>query len=179
MLESRTVITIRQRKNVKSKVRTHLLIGVACLNPVDSFSNFDINKILRMAGLYPNDFGENIMVTLKNQLETYIVDVRDVDERFSNLKGLCDLSEELVKTKKYFNYPLVFPLVKFALLLSVAIAKVEIDFPAMKLIKSELRNRMDDGFMSNCTRVNGDPKQNMWIIKSEGLVVAESINYLK
>ncbi|XP_059281283.1 uncharacterized protein LOC132034977 [Lycium ferocissimum] len=60
--------------------RTDLLIGVACLNPVDSFSSFDINKILRMAELYPDDFGEDIMVTLKNALETYIVDVCDVDE---------------------------------------------------------------------------------------------------
>ncbi|KAG5616831.1 hypothetical protein H5410_016655 [Solanum commersonii] len=31
----------------------HLLIGVACLNPVDSFSSFDIKNILRMAELYP------------------------------------------------------------------------------------------------------------------------------
>ncbi|XP_060214793.1 uncharacterized protein LOC132641730 [Lycium barbarum] len=129
---------------------TDLLIGVACLNPVDSFSSFDINKILRMAELYPDDFGEDIMVNLKTQLETYIVDVRDVDERFSNLKGLGDLSKELVKAKKHLNYPLVFRLVKFALLLPVATAKVERAFSAMKLIKSELRNRMDDEFMSGC-----------------------------
>ncbi|KAM3246860.1 hypothetical protein P3L10_008627 [Capsicum annuum] len=141
-----------------SEVRTDLLIGVACLNPVDSFFNFEIKKILRMAELYPNDFGENIMVTLKNQIETYIVDIHDVDERFSNLKGLGDLSEELVKTKKYFNYPLVFRLVKFALLLLVATAAVERVFLAMKLIKSELRNRMDDGFMSSRMRKERETK---------------------
>ncbi|KAM3202206.1 hypothetical protein P3L10_029830 [Capsicum annuum] len=133
-----------------NKVRKYLLIGVACLNPVDSFVNFDINKILRMTELYPDDFDENIMVTLKNQLQTYIIDVRDVNERFSNLKGLGNLSEELVKTKKYFNYPLVFRLVKFALLLPVATATVERAFSAMKLIKSELRNRLDDDFISSC-----------------------------
>ncbi|XP_060203030.1 uncharacterized protein LOC132631472 [Lycium barbarum] len=130
--------------------KTDLLIKVACLNPVDSFSSFDINKILRMVELYPDDFGEDIMVTLKNQLETYIVDVRDVDERFSNLKGLGDLSKELVKAKKHLNYPLVFRLVKFALLRPVATATVERVFLAMKLIKTELRNRMDDDFMSGC-----------------------------
>ncbi|XP_016490210.2 uncharacterized protein LOC107810007 [Nicotiana tabacum] len=68
-----------------NEVTTNLLVGVACLNPVDSFSSFDINKILMMVELYPDDFDENIMVTLKNQLETYIVDVHDVDKRFSNL----------------------------------------------------------------------------------------------
>ncbi|XP_049378286.1 uncharacterized protein LOC125843104 [Solanum stenotomum] len=66
-----------------NEVRTDLLIGVACLNPVDSFSSFDIKNILRMTELYPDDFGETVMVTLRNQLETYIVDVRDVDKRFS------------------------------------------------------------------------------------------------
>ncbi|KAH0746043.1 hypothetical protein KY285_007700 [Solanum tuberosum] len=133
-----------------NEVRTDLLIGLACLNPVDSFSSFDIKNILRMAELYPDDFGENVMVTLRNQLENYIVDVRDVDKRFSNLKGLGDLSEMLVKVKKHLNYPLVFRLIKFALLLPVAIATVERAFSAMKLIKSELRNRMDDDFLSSC-----------------------------
>ncbi|KAG5597843.1 hypothetical protein H5410_039075 [Solanum commersonii] len=121
-----------------NEVRTDLLIGVACLNPVDSFSSFDIKNILRMAKLYPDDFGENVMVTLRNQLETYIVDVRDVDKRFSNLKGLGDLSEMLVKVKKHLNYPFVFCLRKFVLLLSVATATVERAFSAMKLIKTEL-----------------------------------------
>nr|XP_009797909.1 PREDICTED: zinc finger MYM-type protein 1-like [Nicotiana sylvestris]XP_009797910.1 PREDICTED: zinc finger MYM-type protein 1-like [Nicotiana sylvestris]XP_009797911.1 PREDICTED: zinc finger MYM-type protein 1-like [Nicotiana sylvestris]XP_009797913.1 PREDICTED: zinc finger MYM-type protein 1-like [Nicotiana sylvestris]XP_009797914.1 PREDICTED: zinc finger MYM-type protein 1-like [Nicotiana sylvestris]XP_009797915.1 PREDICTED: zinc finger MYM-type protein 1-like [Nicotiana sylvestris]XP_00 len=133
-----------------NEVTTNLLVGVACLNPVDSFSSFDINKILMMAELYPGDFDENIMVTLKNQLETYIVDVRDFDERFSNLHGLVDLSKTLVKTKKHLNYSFVFRLVKFALLLPVATATVERTFSAMKLIKSELRNRMNDEFMSGC-----------------------------
>ncbi|XP_049343187.1 uncharacterized protein LOC125807502 [Solanum verrucosum] len=130
-----------------NEVRTDFLIGVACLNPVDSFSSFDIKNVLRMVELYPDDFGENVMVTLRNQLETYIV---DVDKRFSNLKGLGNLSEMLVKVKKHLNYPLVFRLIKFALLLPVATATVERAFPAMKLIKSELRNRMDDDFLSSC-----------------------------
>ncbi|XP_075074902.1 uncharacterized protein LOC107795002 [Nicotiana tabacum] len=45
---------------------TDFLMGVACLNTVDSFSIFDIKKILRMAELYPDDFDENIMITLEN-----------------------------------------------------------------------------------------------------------------
>ncbi|XP_047253545.1 uncharacterized protein LOC124887695 [Capsicum annuum] len=108
-----------------NEVIIDLLIGVACLNPVDSFSSFDINKILRMTKLYLDDFDENIMVTLRILLDTYIVDVRHVDGRFSNLKGLGDLSEELVKTKKHFNYSVVFRLIKFALLLLVSTATVE------------------------------------------------------
>ncbi|KAH0768458.1 hypothetical protein KY285_004329 [Solanum tuberosum] len=46
------------------------------------------------------NFGRSQRKVAKNQLETYIVDVRDVDKRFSNLKGLGDLSEMLVKLKE-------------------------------------------------------------------------------
>ncbi|KAG5572106.1 hypothetical protein H5410_061872 [Solanum commersonii] len=103
-----------------NEVRTDLLIEVACLNPIESFSSFDIKNILRMAELYPDDFGKNVMVTLRNQIETYIVDVRDVDRRFSNLKRLGDISEKLVKVKKHLNYSLVFRLIKFVLLIATA-----------------------------------------------------------
>ncbi|KAG5607267.1 hypothetical protein H5410_028759 [Solanum commersonii] len=77
------------------------------------------------------------MNTLENQLASYIVDVRDVDERFSDLNGLCDLSKRLVQTKKHSNYPLEFHLVKLALLLPVATASVERAFLAMKFIKND------------------------------------------
>ncbi|KAH0634798.1 hypothetical protein KY284_037584 [Solanum tuberosum] len=63
-----------------NEVTTDLLHGVACLNPVDSFSNFNIRKIMRMAKLYPDDFDEFSMNALENQLATYIIDVRDMDE---------------------------------------------------------------------------------------------------
>ncbi|XP_019267378.1 PREDICTED: uncharacterized protein LOC109244700 [Nicotiana attenuata] len=62
------------------EVTTDLLLGVACLNPADSFSNFDIEKILRLAELYPDDFDKYSMVDLRFQLQNYIVDVRDHDK---------------------------------------------------------------------------------------------------
>ncbi|XP_060210991.1 uncharacterized protein LOC132638013 [Lycium barbarum] len=133
---------------------TDLLLGIACLNPTDSFSSFNIEKILRLAELYPGDFDKHARIDLRFQLENYIVDVRDHDKRFSDLKGLCDFSKKLVETKKHGTYPLVFRLVKFALLLPVATATVERAFSAMKLIKTDLRNRMDDELLSGCLDSN-------------------------
>ncbi|XP_019244388.1 PREDICTED: uncharacterized protein LOC109224257 [Nicotiana attenuata] len=121
---------------------TDLLHGVACLNPIDSFSSSHIRKIMKMAELYPDDFDEYRMSALENQLASYIIDVRDFDERFSNLNGLSDLSKRL-ETKKHSAYPLVFLLVKLASLLPVATATVERTFSAMKFIKNDFRNRMD------------------------------------
>ncbi|XP_016574231.2 uncharacterized protein LOC107871887 [Capsicum annuum] len=133
-----------------NEVTSDLLNGVACLNPIDTFSSFDIQKILVMAKLYPDDFDEFNMRVLENQLVNYIIDVHDIDKRFSNLGRLGELSRKLVETKKHLTYPLIFLLVKFALLLPVATASVERAFSAMKYIKNDLRNRMDDEFLDGC-----------------------------
>ncbi|XP_015163889.1 zinc finger MYM-type protein 1-like [Solanum tuberosum] len=130
-----------------NELTSDLFHGVACLNPVNSFSSFDIEKIMRRTELYPDDFDQFSMGVLQNQLANYIIDVRDTDKRFSDLGGLGELSRKLVETKKNLTYPLIFRLVKFALLLSVATATVERAFSAMKYIKNDLRNRMDDEFL--------------------------------
>ncbi|XP_075109014.1 uncharacterized protein LOC107767866 [Nicotiana tabacum] len=95
-------------------------------------------EILRLAKLYPDDFDKYSMVDLRFQLQNYIVDVRDHDKRFSGLKGLGDLSIKLVETKKHGTYPLVFQLVKFALLLPVATATVERTFSFLRLTPSPI-----------------------------------------
>lgn len=89
---------------------------VACLNSVNLFSSFDIEKIMRMSELYPNDFDQFSMGILQNQLVNYIINVRDTDKRFYNLGGLGELSRELLEIKKNLNYLFIFLLVKFALL---------------------------------------------------------------
>ncbi|KAG5572475.1 hypothetical protein H5410_062241 [Solanum commersonii] len=134
----------------RRKVTSDLLNGVSCLNPIDSFSSFDIKKIMRMTELYPDNFDGSNMRALENQLVNYIIDVRDIDEKFSNLGGLGELSRKLVEIKKHLTYSLVFLLVKFALLLPVATTTVERAFSAMKIIKNDLRNRMDDEFLDGC-----------------------------
>ena len=66
------------------------------------------------------------------------------------LKGVSDLCRKLVETKKYTSFPLVFLLVKLALILPVATATVERVFSAMKIIKTDLRNRIGDDFLYHC-----------------------------
>ncbi|XP_075107010.1 uncharacterized protein LOC142179993 [Nicotiana tabacum] len=85
------------------QVTAYLLHGIACLNPINSFSSFDIRKIMRMIELYPDDFDEFSMDALENQLASYIIDVRDIDERFSDLHGLCNLSKRFSSDKKTFK----------------------------------------------------------------------------
>ncbi|PKU61485.1 hypothetical protein MA16_Dca028816 [Dendrobium catenatum] len=89
------------------------------------------------------------LVILDNQIENFIVDMRSNDA-FMNLKGLGELAQKLVETRKHDIFPLVFSLIKLALILPIATATVERAFSAMKIIKNRLRNRMGDSWMNDC-----------------------------
>lgn len=82
-----------------------LHVTLVCM---DSFSSFGIKNTMRMTELYPSI---EFSLTALDQLATYIIDVHDIHERFSNLYGLCDLSRKLVLTKKHLKFPFAFHLV--------------------------------------------------------------------
>ncbi|XP_012843386.1 PREDICTED: zinc finger MYM-type protein 1-like [Erythranthe guttata] len=109
---------------------TELLSLISCLDP--SNSEFD-------------DCG---LIVLANQLENFIRDVRS-DQDFSNMVGASRLAEKLVAKRKHITYPSVYLLLKLSLILPVATASVERVFSAMKIVKSELRNRMGDQLLNN------------------------------
>ena len=71
------------------------------------------------------------------------------DSRFDNLNGVSDLAKRMVETRKHIEYQLVYRLIKLSLVLPVATASVERSFSSMKLVKTELRNRMGDEYMNN------------------------------
>ncbi|XP_057988928.1 uncharacterized protein LOC131172001 [Hevea brasiliensis] len=83
------------------------------------------------------------LMALDNQLETYIIDVCSNDE-FSTIKGIGGFTQKFVQTKKNLAYPLVYLLVKLALILYVATESVERAFSTMKTVKIRLQNWMGD-----------------------------------
>ncbi|XP_047961422.1 uncharacterized protein LOC125206177 [Salvia hispanica] len=131
------------------EINTDLLSCMACFDPRDSFSAFDLEKLLRLASYYPSEFFGVALKELENQLESFIFDVR-IDENFSQVFGIGGLAEKMVSTRKYKNIPLVYLLVKLSLILSVATASVERAFSVMKIIKSTLRNSMGDQLLHHC-----------------------------
>lgn len=56
----------------------------------------------------------------------------------------------LVDTRKHLSLPLVYKLLKLALILPVATATVERCFSAMKIVKTDRRNRISDEFLNDC-----------------------------
>ena len=133
-----------------SESGTTLLLGMGCLDPSGSFSNFEKDKILAMTRLYPDDFAtESKIEELSSQLDNFVENIRD-DSKFSDLNGVSDLCKKLVERKKHTTFPLVFLLLKLTLVLPVATATVERAFSTMKYIKSDLRNRIGDDFLNHC-----------------------------
>jgi hypothetical protein len=103
---------------------------------------------MSLAKLYPKDFDSEDLRDIHHHLCLYIADVQ-ADERFSNIQTIVDLSQILVETIKHLCYPLVYRLLKLVLVLPVATATVERCFSAMKIVKTYLRNRLNDGSSSD------------------------------
>ena len=55
----------------------------------------------------------------------------------------------MVRTRKSEYYPLIYRVVKLMLTLPVSTATTERAFSAMNVIKTNLRNKMEDKFLSN------------------------------
>ena len=126
-----------------SEVSTNLLDCIACLDPKNGFSNFDMDKLAHLADLYPVDFISTGRTFLSQELQSFLSDMR-IDGRFFNVEDLGSLAKKMKKTMKDRVFPMVYRLVELALLLPVATAVVERVFSAMKAVKNDLRNRMGD-----------------------------------
>jgi len=107
---------------------------VACLNPSDSFSVFNKEKLICLALFYPNEFYIIDLMVLGDQLGTYIIDLCN-DDKFSGIEGFASLVEKMVKIKKNLIFPLVYILIKLSLLLPVATAIVGRVFSACMLTR--------------------------------------------
>jgi hypothetical protein len=127
---------------------TQLLKCIACLDPRNSFANFDVDKLIELAKLYAADFTPFDCIVLKDQLEIFIVDMR-VDPNFINYNDLGDLAVSMVQSDRHVVFPLVYCLIELVLVLPVATASVERVFSAMNIIKTELRNKTEDEWLNH------------------------------
>ncbi|XP_019260835.1 PREDICTED: uncharacterized protein LOC109238807 [Nicotiana attenuata] len=147
-----TVIDL-QLQDLNSRIDVvsgNLLLGMASLNPANSFANFDKERIMTLTKYYTDEFGELKLRDLSHQLDTFILHMKHGDPRFSDLKGIGDLEKALVEANLVETYLLVYLLVKLTLFLPVATATVERAFSSMKYIKDELRSSIGDAFLNDC-----------------------------
>lgn len=88
------------------------------------------------------------MFSLRRELDLYYETVIH-DANFRKLKGISELATLMMTRKKHISFPLIYKLLKLSLVLPVATATVERCFSVMKLIKTNLRNRMGDNYMND------------------------------
>ncbi|XP_058765173.1 uncharacterized protein LOC131638619 [Vicia villosa] len=115
----------------------------SCLDPKNSFSKFDVDKLARLANIYHADFSDDDRGTIREHLETYVHQVKR-HASFTSCEDVQSLAMKMVQTEKYLVFPLVYKLIELALILPVSTASVERAFSAMKIIKSNLRNKIND-----------------------------------
>ncbi|KAI5010448.1 hypothetical protein ZWY2020_012585, partial [Hordeum vulgare] len=127
-------------------ISSELLCCMSTLSPSDQFSHYNVEKLMKLAHFYPDDF--NDFVALEHELDLYLDNVTH-DTRFASLDNIGDLAELTVTTKKNLSYPLVYRLIKLGLTLPVATATIERCFSAMKIVKNVLRNKISDDFMNH------------------------------
>ncbi|XP_049372875.1 uncharacterized protein LOC125837850 [Solanum verrucosum] len=143
-------LQLQELNNRFDVVTSDLFLGMASLNPVDSFANFSKSKIMKLAEYYKSEFGDNELRDLSYQLDSFIVYARECDSKFLNLKGIKDLATMMAQTKLDQTWSLVYFLVKLALILYVATTSVESAFSTMKLIKNGLCNSIGEEFLNGC-----------------------------
>ena len=122
---------------------------MASFSPAKSFSSFNIDDLVKLAGFYPHDFDFEEMHQLPFQLNLYISDVKN-DENFTNLRSLAELSMMLVRTGRALRYDIVYKLLKLVPVLPVATAGIERAISSMKYIKNKLRSKMGQKYLNNC-----------------------------
>ena len=120
----------------------------ACLDPKNSFSKFDVDKLSRLADIYRADFSDDDRGTIREQLDTYVLQVKR-HASFSSCEDVQSLAMKMVQIEKHLVFPLVYKLIELALILPVSTASVERAFSAMKIIKTKLRNKINNEWLND------------------------------
>jgi hypothetical protein len=80
---------------------SQLLVCSAAYNPRDSFHDFDVESLINLAKLYPDDFSSRDLRDLRRYLGLYIADVRE-DNRFSNINTTVSFNKKWCRQEKIF-----------------------------------------------------------------------------
>ncbi|KAJ1295190.1 hypothetical protein BS78_01G205200 [Paspalum vaginatum] len=131
-----------------NEVSLELLVCFVCLDPRNSFSKFDVDKIARLTEIYDRDFSDLDHSNIKEQLRTFLIHMRRIDA-FKACHDFGSLAIKMVELERDVAFPLAYRLIELALLLLVATASVERAFSAMNIIKMDLRNRMSNEWLND------------------------------
>lgn len=132
-----------------SKESTELVCLASCLNPHNLFQAFDKDKLIKFAQFYPSEFPDTVITALDLQLQAFITDVRS-DARFHEMHASSDLSAKMVETGKNTTYPLVYLLLKLALILPGTAATAKTASSSIKFIDGTMMKEPCNQWTIDC-----------------------------
>ena len=106
MVHDQDIVELNNRFAERS---TRLLRCIACLDPKNSFGNYDREKLIELAEIYDVDFSQYDRDQLQGQLDNFIIDVR-ADPSFTSYVDLGIPAIKMVQTDRHITFALVYRL---------------------------------------------------------------------
>ncbi|KAL6504652.1 hypothetical protein OROHE_023410 [Orobanche hederae] len=124
-----------------------LLRLASTLDPKHAYETFrDVCQLVEK--FYPEDFSDHEKTIMKMQLLHYDVDVvQHADYR--ELTSMSELCQWLVRTRREATFDIIYRVINILLILPVSTATTERSFSAMNIVKTRLRNKMEDDFLND------------------------------
>ncbi|XP_062161921.1 uncharacterized protein LOC133868946 [Alnus glutinosa] len=136
-----------------SEHAVELLILSSALDPRAARESFRIDDICQLVNkFYPQDFTDLEKEQLETELNHYKHNVV-LHSSFQALSNISELCQWLVSTGKSTIYQLVFRVIVLVLTLPVSTATTERAFSAMNIVKTRLRNKIEDEFLTDSLMV--------------------------
>ncbi|XP_059650575.1 uncharacterized protein LOC132296386 [Cornus florida] len=150
-----TIDSQLQKLNNKFSEKAMKLVTLSsALDPRDGYKFFNIEDICTLVDeFYPQDFTDQERIMLTFQLQHYEVKM-PVHSYLKNMSTISELCRGLVETKKSKIYFLIDRLIRLVLTLPVSTATTERAFSTMKLVRTQLHNRMEDEFLADYLSVS-------------------------
>uniref|UniRef100_A0A453SGX5 DUF4371 domain-containing protein n=1 Tax=Aegilops tauschii subsp. strangulata TaxID=200361 RepID=A0A453SGX5_AEGTS len=103
VLHDQLIVELNNRFAERS---TQLLRCIACLDPKNSFANYNEDKLVDLANMYAADFSTyEVTFVLRNQLDSFIREAR-TDPHLMNCNDLGHLAMNMVLADMHTNFPL-------------------------------------------------------------------------
>ncbi|XBI68430.1 hypothetical protein VPH35_047632 [Triticum aestivum] len=126
-----------------------LLSVSVTLIPKNGFACFNAKDICKMVEkFYPADFTHQELIALERQLNHFASDASN-NEDLKKPTTLIALCRCLFVTGRYRIYNMVDRLIRLLITLPVSTASAERAFSSLKIIKTRLRNTMEDEYLAN------------------------------
>ncbi|CAM8884789.1 unnamed protein product [Rhodiola kirilowii] len=126
-----------------------LLTLSASFHPRNGFQAFKAEDVCLLASkFYPYDFTSCDMYNLEMECGFFVGGIEQ-DSMFAKMTSISDLCRLLVESGKSIYFPMIYRLICLILTLPVSTATTERAFSSMKIIKSDLRNKLSDEFLDD------------------------------